>query len=80
MGNSEVCNGCGFEMPEDFGNIGYDRRDFTLRFEKGSVYEDGNTGNREGWDVPYLCDPCVVRLRALVESAGFKVVEFDDTW
>lgn len=73
-----TCDRCGKELGEDYGNRGYDRREFT--FTTGSTYEGGYTGDKKGWEIEDLCDECVEVLRELLVQNGFKIREIDEVW
>jgi hypothetical protein len=66
-----ICDGCGIELPDHYGNREYSRREFELKFESGSGYPDGGFGT--GWRVNDLCDTCVERLRTALGELGFTV-------
>lgn len=75
-----TCDWCGTDMEEHYGERGYDTRDMEISFTKGASYEGGYTGNKEGWRINDLCDPCVTKLKDLLVENGIKLEEIDDVW
>ena len=75
---SSVCDWCGMSLPEEYGNTRFDRRSFNLEFLEGSGSSDG--GYMEGWQVEDLCNPCVTKLRKLLEDADVKVSDHERDW
>jgi hypothetical protein len=74
---SRVCDGCGKELPKDYGRKDYSTRDF--EFTSGYSYP-GPSGNKEGWRIDDLCDECVERLRKLLVENGFHITLVDRDW
>lgn len=72
---STTCDRCGKELLK---RLSYEVRDFELKLEVGSAFPD--SGSVEGWEVPDLCDDCIVFLHGLLEANGFTLHEIERDW
>jgi hypothetical protein len=62
------CDRCNVTIPDlDI----YECREFKLSYEEGDVYPEG--GYTSGWEVPHLCDDCVIILKRILEANDFSV-------
>ena len=73
-----ICDKCGDSI-EDVDGKNHEDRDFELFFLRGNNY--GTDGvDKEGWEVPDLCDGCVEDLKTLLENEGYNVVKKEQYW
>ena len=73
---SITCDKCNGNIPE---NQDYESRESELIFANGTVWPDGS-GNKNGWEVQDLCDPCIEWVKALLIENGVKVSDIDMAW
>lgn len=72
-----ICDWCGEEMPQDDPS----REDYSSHIKYTTDgYSCSDGGYRKGWEVADLCQSCGAQLRKLMESAGIKVVDFENDW
>jgi hypothetical protein len=73
---SRMCDGCGAGM--DLCPGSYRSRSFTLEFTFGYTFPE--SGDKQGWCVPDLCNECVAKLRVLLEAQGIAIKEIEEYW